>query len=261
LATGPVFDMGFSPREARRRAFIALGPGWAGFKLTSDSEEDGDEAAQAHGGADKARSEECDLAVDARRPREISLEALEAFGEEFADPASLPQSDEDGEMAARAFVRQELAAAGIEYREDDDEDGDDYPDDEDANPRAVMVFKDGQFMVAPQEWHQNGAPRRAWRRRVEDCSRNFGRNLVAAVGQRAERLAKTVEGTVVRHADYGIFVQSGRDVGLVHVDTVRGMGSRNAALAFLHGNTVGMRVRVIPGKFRAEKQRWDLELF
>ncbi|OGL88405.1 hypothetical protein A3H75_01855 [Candidatus Uhrbacteria bacterium RIFCSPLOWO2_02_FULL_51_9] len=266
LADGPVFDQGFSAREARRRAFIAFGPGWAGFKLTPNSEEDGDEAAQERGGANEAHSEQAagfpDAALlDTHRPREVALETIKALGVEFAT-APAPYTDEhdrDGEAEILALVVAELAATGVEYREDD-EDGEGYPDDEDDHPRAPTVFRNGQFMAASQMWNPMGAPGRAWRRRMEDNGREFDKNFIAALRRHSERLAKAVEGIVVRHADYGIFVRRGHEVGLVHVDAVRGHGSRAKALAFLHGKTVGTRVRVIPGAYREAKRRWDLEL-
>ncbi|MBI4098546.1 MAG: hypothetical protein HY437_00760 [Candidatus Magasanikbacteria bacterium] len=230
LRGGPVFDQGFSPREVRRRAFIACGPGWAGFSMPATSDNDEDEGAQERAGASEARAKECDLAVDSHRERELSLEGLEALGEEFAD-----NTDEDG-----------------------------WPDDEDANPREGFIrsMEEAQaFMEAndlmprwntdsPRSWW----PSQRWVRRYEKMPEIVSRDAVR------ERMARSVEGVVTRHADYGIFVQSGRDVGLVHVDTIRGCGSRAAALAFLHGNTVGTRVRVIPGAYRAAKRRWNLEL-
>lgn len=261
LKDGPVFDQGFSSREARRRAFIALGPGWAGFSVKPDPEEDGDQAVQLRADANVAQVLEGDLRVSRFHSRELSIEAMELLGIEIADPMSLPSSDEDGEAETKAFVRDQFAAEGMEYREDNpegDEDGDGWPD-EDEHPRAT-IFRDGQFLAARQEWNPMGAPGRYMRRCRREVMRIFALNLTADFARHAERRARSVEGTVVRHAEYGIFVQSGRDIGLVPVNTVRGHGSRARALAFLHGNAVGSKVRVIPGAFRAAKRRYDLEL-
>lgn len=241
LKFGPVFDNGFSPREARRRAFIACGPGWVGFSMPATPDNDEDEAVQANTDANEARILEGDLTVDSHRRNELSLEALTDLGIEFANPASL--SDEEGES--------------------EDEEGDGYPDEDEYPQDAIGVMRDGKFLTVTMSeqsspWRALG---RAWRRRREDVMETAARNVVVAVGRRAERMANSVEGTVIRHADYGIFVQSGRDVGLVHVDTIRGQGSRAKALAFLHGHTVNTRVRVIPGAFRSAKRRYDLELF
>lgn len=237
----PFSGRGISLREAQRRALIAAGAGVLDFRMMPDPEEDEDEAAQGRAAANVARRAAADgfrdipvLDVKSSRPV-VGLEDLEAtYGfEPPVDPAH-----EDGE-----------------------EDGEDGWPDEDENPRAMVVFRGGQYLsVTDSPKHTGGALRRAWQRREEYIAGQFAQTLVVAVGRRAERLAKSVDGTVVRHADYGIFVQSGRDMGLVHVDTIRGMGSRARALAFLHGNAVGAKVRVIPGAYRAAKRRYDLEL-
>lgn len=260
LKFGPVFDQGFSPREARRRAFIALGPGWAGFAMSATPENDEDEAVQSLAGANEGY--EVDLRVSRYRSREDSLEAMELLGIEIEDPVSLPSSDEDGEAEAKAFVRDQFAAEGMEYRVDDEDDGDGWPDDEDQHPRsAANVFRDGQFLMETPQHHPDGSVGRYWQRCQAEVMRRVAVMDIVKSVRRAERFAKSAEGTVIRHADYGILVRSGRDIGLVPVSTVRGYGSRAKALAFLHGMTVGATIRVIPGAFRAAKRRYDLELF
>lgn len=273
-------DVGFqrsSPRDARFTQFIADGPGVAGFSMKPNPEEDGDAFAASFDPFRRPRQTEICFTRWDDDGRELSLEALEDLGVEFgaADSLEAVEAYEDEEEISGLPTH---LVARFDEKDDEDED-----DEESAiaalDPKylrkrpegTVEVFRspEAQAMVGRR---QGGAPRfntAAILRGAVEAAKLVSKTLVAEETRKAVEakaaaikpappkgngngrkpamppVGKFLKGTVVGSGPLGLLVEveGGTEVRIA-VDDEFGHGSKTEARRWLHGHTVGQKVRV-----------------
>lgn len=240
---------GSSPRDARFRQFIALGPGWKGFVMKPDLEEDGDAAAQFLAGADMARVEEVDVRLNHANDFALvdSLEALMKLGVEIADPRTIEDIEgEDDDMIGVLY------AEGFEMSSDD-EDNEDWPEEEEFPRAGANVFRDGAFLTETASRDYRGAGR-AYQDMVIapklQAFRMISQAIVAAEKCQGKPITpppvgKYLMGTVVSQGHKGLLVDIGDGMeARIPIALEHGHGSWAAAADWLYSFRPGTEVRI-----------------